>query len=64
MGAREMERREAGQPISLEPQLADPLPQVQVPIGQLTEVFRNLLDNAYRAMQDKGRKTHCFQLPN
>jgi two-component system, NtrC family, sensor kinase len=43
-------------PISLASQLADPLPQVQAPIGQLTEVFRNLLDNAYRAMQEKGGK--------
>jgi signal transduction histidine kinase len=43
-------------PISLEPKLADPLPQVQAPIGQLTEVFRNLLDNAYRAMREKGGK--------
>ena len=57
MGAREMECGEIAMPISLESQLADPLPQVQAPIGQLTEVFRNLLDNAYRAMRKKGESS-------
>jgi GAF domain-containing protein/anti-sigma regulatory factor (Ser/Thr protein kinase) len=37
--------------------LGDPIPHVQAPIGQIAEVFRNLFDNAYRAMKDGGRLT-------
>ena len=55
--------RELPCPSRLDLSWLDPLPQVQAPIGQLTEVFRNLLDNAYRAMRKKG-EAHCSQLPN
>ena len=41
-------------PISLELMLDNSLPLIQAPIGQLTEVFQNLLDNAYRVMANKG----------
>ena len=55
-GPREMEPGETCHSHLARIQLADPLPQIQAPIGQLTEVFRNLLDNAYRAMREKGGK--------
>ena len=37
--------------------LDDSIPQIQAPIGQVAEVFRNLAENAYRAMKDGGRLT-------
>jgi signal transduction histidine kinase len=42
-------------PIEFKLELEDPLPQVQAPIGQITEVFQNLVDNACRAMREGGR---------
>jgi GAF domain-containing protein len=34
--------------------LDDSIPYIQAPIGQIAEVFRNLVDNAYRAMRVMG----------
>ncbi len=42
--------------------LDDSIPQIQAPIGQVSEVFRNLADNAYRAMEDGGRLTVASRL--
>ncbi len=46
--------------------LGDDLPHVMAPIGQMTEVFNNLVDNACRAMKDGGTLTVTSQylLPN
>jgi signal transduction histidine kinase len=35
--------------------LDDSIPQIRAPIGQVAEVFRNLIDNSYRAMKDGGK---------
>jgi len=35
--------------------LDDSVPRIQVPIGQISEVFSNLVDNAYRAMKYGGK---------
>lgn len=35
--------------------LDDSIPQIRAPIEQITEVFRNLIDNAYRAMRNGGK---------
>ena len=35
--------------------LDDSIPQIRAPIGQVAEVFRNLVDNAYRAMKAGGQ---------
>ena len=37
--------------------LDDSIPLIRAPIGQVAEVFRNLVDNAYRAMKDGGQLT-------
>jgi len=37
--------------------LDDSIPLIQAPIGQIAEVFRNLVDNAYRAMKRGGQLT-------
>ena len=37
--------------------LDDSIPQIRAPIGQVAEVFRNLVDNAHRAMKDGGQLT-------
>jgi len=41
--------------------LDDSIPQIRAPIGQVAEVFRNLVDNAYRAMKDGGQLTITSQ---
>jgi GAF domain-containing protein/anti-sigma regulatory factor (Ser/Thr protein kinase) len=41
--------------------LDDSIPLIQAPIGQIAEVFRNLVDNAYRAMGDGGQLTITSQ---
>lgn len=41
-------------PISLKIALTESLPQIAASSGQLTEIFRNLLDNAHRAMSERG----------
>lgn len=41
--------------ITVEQQLNDEIPLVQASIGQITEVFRNLADNACRAMKGDGQ---------
>jgi len=41
--------------------LDDSIPQIQAPIGQVAEVFRNLVDNAYRAMKKGGTLTVTSQ---
>jgi len=41
--------------------LDESIPQIQAPIGQVAEVFRNLVDNAYRAMRDGGQLTVTSQ---
>jgi len=43
--------------IEISMNLDDSLPLVQAGIGQVAEVFSNLVDNAYRAMRDGGRLT-------
>jgi len=35
--------------------LDDSIPQIRAPIGQVAEVFRNLVDNAYRAIKAGGK---------
>lgn len=44
-------------PIEFKLELEYPLPQVRAPIGQVTEVFQNLVDNACHAMKEGGRLT-------
>jgi len=44
--------------------LDDPIPQIRAPIGQIAEVFRNLVDNAYRAMDKGGQLTITNCLTN
>jgi len=34
--------------------LDDSIPRIHAPIGQIAEIFRNLVDNAYRAMRESG----------
>jgi signal transduction histidine kinase len=34
--------------------LDDSLPHIKAPIGQITEIFSNLIDNAYNSMQERG----------
>jgi len=34
--------------------LDDSIPRIYAPIGQIAEIFRNLVDNAYRAMRESG----------
>ena len=41
-------------PVVIIAKLDNANPQTRAPIGQLTEVFYNLLDNAYRVMMKKG----------
>ncbi len=41
-------------PIEIALELDDAVPIVQAPVGQITEVFRNLVDNAFRAMKQGG----------
>ena len=41
--------------IDVTPNLDDSIPLIQAPIGQVTEVFRNLVDNACRAMEGSGQ---------
>ncbi len=45
--------------VSLE--LDDSIPHIQAPIGQISEVLSNLVDNAYRAMKNGGRLTVISQ---
>ena len=40
--------------VKVESQLDNDIPQIRAPIGQVTEVFSNLIDNAYRAMGNSG----------
>jgi K+-sensing histidine kinase KdpD len=41
-------------PVDLILNLDDSIPLIQVPIGQVSEVFRNLTENGYRAMKKSG----------
>ncbi len=41
--------------IDVKMDLNDSIPQIRAPIGQIAEVFYNLVDNAYRAMKGGGR---------
>jgi signal transduction histidine kinase len=51
----EWEKDQADRPIQVVPELAGALPLFRAPIGQIAEVFRNCLDNAYRAMPTGGK---------
>jgi len=59
---RELWRTDSTQPlVEVTLDLDDSIPQIQAPIGQVAEVFRNLVDNAYRAMKEGGQLTVTSQ---
>ncbi|HET90708.1 MAG TPA: GAF domain-containing protein [Chloroflexi bacterium] len=51
----DMIKKQWGAEIIVEQELDDNIPLIQAPIGQITEVFSNLSDNACRAMDGNGR---------
>jgi len=56
--ARELREADPALPlVKFQLNLDDSLPQIRAPIGQITEVFRNLVDNACRAMKTGGQLT-------
>jgi signal transduction histidine kinase len=48
--------------INVELSLDDSIPQIRAPIGQISEVFCNLMDNACRAMKGLGQLTITSEL--
>jgi hypothetical protein len=46
-----------GPDIVITQDLGDNVPNIRAPIGQISEVFRNLSDNACRAIDGKGHMT-------
>jgi len=48
--------------INIMPDLDDSIPLIRAPIGQITEVFRNLVDNACRVMKKSGWLTVASRL--
>ncbi|MBN1933455.1 MAG: GAF domain-containing protein [Anaerolineae bacterium] len=60
---RDLRRRDRTQPlIAVDLDLDDSLSKIEAPVGQIAEVFRNLVDNAYRAMKQGGhlRVSSCM----
>jgi GAF domain-containing protein len=59
---RELWRTDSTQPlVEVTLDLDDSIPQIQAPIGQVAEAFRNLVDNGYRAMKAGGQLTVTSQ---
>jgi GAF domain-containing protein/anti-sigma regulatory factor (Ser/Thr protein kinase) len=50
-----MTKKQGGSEIAIKQELNDEIPLIQASIGQITEVFRNLADNACRAMKGDGQ---------
>lgn len=44
--------------------LDDSIPLIQVPVGQIYEIIRNLMDNAYRAMKKGGKLIISSKMEN